>query len=302
MDTKWLEDFLALAEEGSFTKAAEKRYVTQPAFSRRIRTLEDWLGADLIDRNVYPIRLTLIGQESLDPLRQLLSDIDDLRTNIQARQVRSHTAVLSTQASLSVSFCPRWFSDIQHLLGEDNIRVVAGDLYDCVDQFLAGHSDMLLCYALAEITPSLNRGDLRRMQIGYDRLVPVYKYGAETSISSKGTDDITHYKTVNFPSESFFGQLIQTHCIGNSELKAVNFHTVFETALSESVHAHVLAGAGMAWLPESLVQNDLVAERLMCLTNLPSVEMEIIFLAKAANSCSPVINDIWQLMQTKYPR
>ena len=40
MELKWLEDFVALAENGSFSKAAKARYVTQPAFSRRIRALE----------------------------------------------------------------------------------------------------------------------------------------------------------------------------------------------------------------------------------------------------------------------
>ncbi|MBL9048416.1 MAG: LysR family transcriptional regulator, partial [Tabrizicola sp.] len=45
MDLNWLEDFLALAESRSFSRAAEVRGVTQSAFSRRIRALEDWLGA-----------------------------------------------------------------------------------------------------------------------------------------------------------------------------------------------------------------------------------------------------------------
>ena len=40
MDHKWLEDFIALARERSFSRAAEQRHVTQPQFSRRIRALE----------------------------------------------------------------------------------------------------------------------------------------------------------------------------------------------------------------------------------------------------------------------
>ncbi|MCT7654667.1 LysR family transcriptional regulator [Oceanimonas sp. NS1] len=44
MELKWLKDFVALNEHGSFSKAAEARFVTQPAFSRRIRSLENWLG------------------------------------------------------------------------------------------------------------------------------------------------------------------------------------------------------------------------------------------------------------------
>jgi DNA-binding transcriptional LysR family regulator len=44
MNLSWLHDFLALAETGNFSRAADARHMTQPAFSRRIRALEDWLG------------------------------------------------------------------------------------------------------------------------------------------------------------------------------------------------------------------------------------------------------------------
>ncbi len=44
MDLIWLEDFLAIAEEGGFSRAAERRHVTQPALSRRIKVLEEVAG------------------------------------------------------------------------------------------------------------------------------------------------------------------------------------------------------------------------------------------------------------------
>ena len=49
MEFIWLEDFLALVDSGNFSRAAELRHVTQPAFSRRIRALEDWVGVDLFE-------------------------------------------------------------------------------------------------------------------------------------------------------------------------------------------------------------------------------------------------------------
>jgi DNA-binding transcriptional LysR family regulator len=58
MDTKWLEDFISLAETRSFSRSAQLRHVTQPAFSRRIQALEAWAGIDLVDRSSYPTRLT----------------------------------------------------------------------------------------------------------------------------------------------------------------------------------------------------------------------------------------------------
>ncbi|KAB1898868.1 LysR family transcriptional regulator, partial [Micromonospora sp. AMSO1212t] len=50
LELTWLEDFIALAGTRSFSQAAEKRFVTQPAFSRRIRSLEDALGLTLVNR------------------------------------------------------------------------------------------------------------------------------------------------------------------------------------------------------------------------------------------------------------
>ena len=47
LDLEWLEDFLALAETGNFSRAAEARAIAQPAFSRHIRDLEDWVGVDV---------------------------------------------------------------------------------------------------------------------------------------------------------------------------------------------------------------------------------------------------------------
>ena len=51
MNLIWLDDFLTLASSGSFSRAAQERHMTQPAFSRRIRALEEWLGTELFDRS-----------------------------------------------------------------------------------------------------------------------------------------------------------------------------------------------------------------------------------------------------------
>ena len=58
MNLSWLDDFLTLAAIGNFSRAADERHMTQPAFSRRIMALEEWLGVDLFDRSSKPSRLT----------------------------------------------------------------------------------------------------------------------------------------------------------------------------------------------------------------------------------------------------
>jgi len=81
MDTKWLEDFVSLAETGSFSRSAQLRHVTQPAFSRRIQSLEAWAGAELVDRSAYPTRLTPAGASFYVQAQEILLSLQ--RSRIQ---------------------------------------------------------------------------------------------------------------------------------------------------------------------------------------------------------------------------
>ena len=66
MHIKWLEDFITLAQTRSFSRAAELRHVTHPAFGRRIRALEAWAGTPLVERGGSPVRPTPAGETFLE--------------------------------------------------------------------------------------------------------------------------------------------------------------------------------------------------------------------------------------------
>ena len=87
----WLEDFLSLAETGGFSRAAEARAIAQPAFSRHIRALEEWVGADLCDRSSHPTELTAAGRRFLPLLKQVLADLEAARI----KAVAAHAQDLS---------------------------------------------------------------------------------------------------------------------------------------------------------------------------------------------------------------
>ena len=82
MDMQWLDDVLVLLEEGNMTRAAARRNITQPAFSRRIRSFEDWLGVQVLDRGTNRIGISpaLVSNES--EIRALVARIRELRTQI----------------------------------------------------------------------------------------------------------------------------------------------------------------------------------------------------------------------------
>ena len=69
MDVRWLDDFQAVIDCGSFTHAAQRRGVSQSGLSRRIQALEQWVGAPLFDRLAQPLLLTAAGRRFAPPSR-----------------------------------------------------------------------------------------------------------------------------------------------------------------------------------------------------------------------------------------
>ncbi len=82
MDIADLEAFIAAVETGSFSRAAERIYLTQPAISKRIANLEHDLGTRLFDRIGRQIALTPAGQSLLASGHRILSEIEDARRGI----------------------------------------------------------------------------------------------------------------------------------------------------------------------------------------------------------------------------
>ncbi|MCW5666444.1 MAG: LysR family transcriptional regulator [Piscinibacter sp.] len=85
-----LRHLVSLAETGSFSKAAQAQFLTQPALSRSIRALEDELGTALFDRIGRRIELTPFGRETLERAKLLLTDADELQAS--SRRHRSGEA------------------------------------------------------------------------------------------------------------------------------------------------------------------------------------------------------------------
>jgi LysR family transcriptional regulator, carnitine catabolism transcriptional activator len=76
LNLRHLEAFVAVAQAGNFTRAAQALHISQPALTVQIRQLENSVGARLIDRNTRSVKLTSIGQQLSPVVRRLLREID----------------------------------------------------------------------------------------------------------------------------------------------------------------------------------------------------------------------------------
>ncbi|MDH5182987.1 MAG: LysR family transcriptional regulator [Gammaproteobacteria bacterium] len=98
MELANLHAFVAIAEYGSFSSAAEKLYLTQPAISKRIAQLESELEVKLFDRIGRGVQMTLAGQTLHQRSIQILQEVEDTR-----RAIVSLTDTVSGQLLMATS-------------------------------------------------------------------------------------------------------------------------------------------------------------------------------------------------------
>ena len=84
IELRHLRSFVAVAEELNFGRAAERLYITQPALSRQIRSLEKLMGCQLLRRTTRRVELTLAGEALLERARRLLGDVDQAVAAVQS--------------------------------------------------------------------------------------------------------------------------------------------------------------------------------------------------------------------------
>jgi LysR family hca operon transcriptional activator len=144
MELRHLRYFIAVAEEGSLTLAAEKKlHTAQPSLSRQIRDLEHDVGAELMTRSVRGIELTAAGQAFLDHARLALAQVDAaVEAAGRAAQPGKKTFAIGFQSGHEMNWLPR----AMHVLRDElkNIQVTITSDYspDLAEALVRGRLDV----------------------------------------------------------------------------------------------------------------------------------------------------------------
>lgn len=263
MELKWLEDFVSLANTHSFSKSAEQRNVTQPAFSRRIQALENWLGTALVDRSTYPTSLTEAGRSFRDTAEQALILIQDARDEFREREGRARaTLSFSALHGISLTFFPRWLKEVQSLLGPISTRIDPGDFHDCVRALVDGDYDFLLTYSNESVPVLLD-----------PQIYPSIKLAEETILPVSATDrrrralfrhDPSKPKPIpwlTYSTYSYIGR-VEDYVLSRQKPR-IPLNPICQNPMGESLKAMVLEGHGVAWLTESSIGDELADKKLV---------------------------------------
>jgi DNA-binding transcriptional LysR family regulator len=263
METKWLEDFVSLAETRSFSRSAQLRHVTQPAFSRRIQALEAWAGTDLVDRSSYPTRLTPAGEtlyaQSLDMLQGLQSTRAMLRGHTAAGQDVVEFAVPHT---LAFTFFPAWVSSLGEKFGPLKSRLIALNVHDAVMRLVEGSCDLLIVYHHDSQPFQLDPGRYEMLTLGHEVLAPYVKPAANGApqyvLPGKAGQPLPY---LGYAPGAYLGRVVDMLLKQSST--AIHLDRVYETDMAEGLKAMALEGHGIAFLPLSAVRKEVRAKKLV---------------------------------------
>lgn len=292
MEVKWLEDFLALARTLNFSKAAEERHVTQSAFSRRIRQLEGWVGASLIDRATYPSRLTEAGERFVPVAEQTLQALYQARRNLQHEGgTGARTVTLTALHTLSFTFFPDWLNGLNARIGPivSHLRPDSGSMEENLNSLIDGDSDFLLTYQNVHV-PMLLDPQFEHHTLGCETVVPVSVPGADDSTPLHRIEP--GFAHVSYQKNSFFGQLVT----GAFAERLPSENRVHVGSMSVGLKGMVSSGWGAAWIPESLIKDELADGRLVR-AGEPDWNIEVeIRLYRSRENRRPIVGRIWSLL------
>jgi len=263
MELKWLDDFLALAACGSFSRAALERHVTQPAFGRRIRALENWAGTSLVDRATFPATLTPAGREFQNVARQIVRLAAEGREAARALDRRARSVVaFAALHSIAVAFLPAWIGALEARTGPFAARVQADNLHDCVQALAAGDVDLMLSYAHASVPFSLDEARFAWLTLAQDRILPLSAPDAKGrprfAVGAGGKQAVPY---LAYAPDTFLGRIADVIVAQGG--KSMRLELRYESAMAEGLLAMALEGRGLAWLPESLARPALAARKLV---------------------------------------
>jgi DNA-binding transcriptional LysR family regulator len=243
MELRQLAYFVAVVEEASFTKAAERMHVAQPGVSAQIRQLEREFGQELLDRSGRTVKITEAGRTVLPFAMAALKAVDGAKLAVDelAGLVRGHVAIgMVTSHTVDI---PGMLASFNSLYPAVEITLAEAHSSSLIEDLRAGRLDVAII-GVAEDPP-----DLESHTLSDEPLV-----AAVSDKRAKGRIDIQDLKDrplICLPRGTGIRAILEKACTAAGFQPHVALEAGTPVVLAELAER----GLGMAILPESIVRN-----------------------------------------------
>lgn len=290
MRLEWIEDILAVAEHGSFQAACRSRNVSQPAFSRRIRQIEQALGVTLFDRTARPARPAAHLGGQLERMRELSAGLRDLALALRdVEGARRRRIVIVSQHAIAATSTPEIIGRYADLDIDTRLRSANRD--DCLAQLMTRRADIALIHDVAGGERLPGSEFLELVRIGTETLIPVY--AGDRMAALNRAYEHGELPVIAYPADVFLGQ-VQRRIIFPKLTRVGRIRPRLETALTLAALEFARTGLGVAWIPEPLASADIATGRLVNLAaTLPAISMNLI-AARLGDGAPAIVGEVWE--------
>jgi DNA-binding transcriptional LysR family regulator len=254
MELRQLRYFIAVAEAESFTAAAHRLHLAQPALSQQIRALEEELGVKLIERGARRSQPTDAGMRMVARARRILLEVEGAQQDLSAHASgrRGKVRFGSALQTLTEGRLPALLAEFRRRFSEVEIAFLEAHTLPLTELLVGGQLDLALVHLGHGETPAL-KVDYDLAAIAFDKLYEeplIVAVGPRHRLARRSRvrlDELTSEEFVSFGPGSTVRELVAraAHQAGfepHSAISAVNLGTV---------RALVSAGLGIAVLPRS---------------------------------------------------
>lgn len=291
LEVRWIEDLLALEKHRTFSKAAEARYISQSAFTRRIQQIEEMVGTDLLQRHHHQkTEFTEVGQVLLSVSKNIMGQLQDVESLIHHLSGQESTLRFSVAHSLASGFLSQFLKLLSFNLEQYKIEITATNIDEGLALLKEGATDFMICYGDTSNIGRLAGSTLNYIKIAETDIVPV--------IATEQQHKQNLHLQAFFPLLTYSHHAYLRHVVDHLIMGKLNYKVMYETDIASNLKELVLRGLGIAWLPKIIIEDELQAQKLIILDDPQYHISQDIFIFKNKFNQNKVIQEVWQHLHT----
>jgi DNA-binding transcriptional LysR family regulator len=254
-----MEALISLAEEGSFSLAARKMHITQPALTKNIRNAEDYLGAPLVNRSSTGISLTPEGKVIYDYARRMMKLREEAKEKINALGANTGGNIYIGASTIPATYIlPRALGVLRKDHPDITMYIKTSDSEEVINMVLAGEVEMGI------IGKSPSNKKLEAQELWKDRLILVvpkkHKWSKIKSIVMK---ELFAEPFIVREKGSATRDFMENYLKEEKSVNLSQFNICAELGSSEAVKEAIIAGLGVSIISIHAVERELAQGLLM---------------------------------------
>ena len=291
IDTLGIQAFTAIADEGSFRKAADALHISQTALTRRLQNLEANLGVKLVERTTRSIALTRIGSDFLPHGHRLLTELGTALVEIRVSgKAQRGDITISCVPTVGVHYLPRIIKEYSARYPDNRIRIL--------DHLSSGVAEAVL---RREAEFGIRQGgsqhpELASIPLLRDRYVLICPDDHPLASRKKLSWKQLQVYPLIVPSHVMTNRALLDAALGSGNLE---LRSQFEVQRSSTAVGMVSEGVAAAIVPGLAVQKGAYPNiRIVALTE-PVVSWILVLLSRRKAHLSPAAQALYEMLREK---